>query len=97
MIGDRLSRSALFLVSEFVVIVLGVLVALGVDEWREAQKQREVREQLIAGLIADLEAKNVAAIGIDSGGFRSEFTGLVRRAGELQVKAKQSSDSNIPG
>ena len=55
MIGDRLSRSALFLVSEFVVIVLGVLVALGVDEWREAQKQREVREQLIAGLIADLE------------------------------------------
>ena len=55
MIGDKLRRPALFLATEFVVIVLGVLVALGVDEWRDAQKRHETRDQLVAGLIADLE------------------------------------------
>ncbi len=37
------------------MIVLGVLAAFAVDEWREAAEQQEIHEQLIAGLIADLE------------------------------------------
>ena len=43
------------LASEFIVIVLGVLAALAVDESRKAAEQRETREQLVAGLISDLK------------------------------------------
>jgi hypothetical protein len=52
---NRLKSGIFRLASEFVVIVLGVLAALGVDEWRGAVKQQEVRELLFAGLISDLE------------------------------------------
>jgi hypothetical protein len=53
-ISKKLSTPVLFLASEFVVIVLGVLVALAVDQWNEARTQRELRSHFIEGLIADL-------------------------------------------
>jgi hypothetical protein len=49
-------RSTIFLASEFVIIVLGVLAALAVDEWRAASERRALRDQLIDGLVADLTA-----------------------------------------
>lgn len=45
----------IFLVSEFVVIVFGVLTALGVDEWRNAREQESIRDQLFIALISDLK------------------------------------------
>lgn len=53
-----------------------------------------------AGSIGFDEIERIAAgaIGIDPGGFRSEFTDLVRRAGELQPKVEQTGPkSEIPG
>lgn len=54
-ISPRFKSPTLFLISEFVVIVLGVLTALGVDEWRNARQQASIRDQLIIALISDLE------------------------------------------
>ena len=65
-LGSRLSKPSTFLISEFVIIVLGVLVALAVDSWRVKQKEREVRRYLIDSLLSDLR---------DDKGDYAEFVG----------------------
>ena len=42
------------LVAEFLVIVIGVLVALGVDEWRENARDRASEAQYVERLISEL-------------------------------------------
>ncbi len=51
---SKLSRPSVFLVSEFVIIVLGVLVALAVDNWNESRRNDAIRAHLIASLLSDL-------------------------------------------
>ena len=41
---------------EFIVIVLGVLVALAVDDWRDYRSDRVLEQHLIGRLAADLRA-----------------------------------------
>jgi hypothetical protein len=41
---------------EFIAIVLGVLVALAVDDWRQSRADRELEKHLLTSLRADLEA-----------------------------------------
>jgi hypothetical protein len=48
------------LAGEFVVIVVGVLVALGVDQWRERQGERELEAAYATRLIGDLRADTAA-------------------------------------
>jgi hypothetical protein len=43
------------LLAEFLVIVLGVLVALGVDDWRQASADKELGEHLVARIAQDLD------------------------------------------
>ncbi len=43
-------------IGEFVVIVLGVLVALGVDDWRQYRADRELEQHLLDRLATDLAA-----------------------------------------
>ena len=62
-------RSIAALATEFVVIAVGVLVALGVDEWRESLSEARIEAFLIEGLINDL----VADSG-DIAGFRASGT-----------------------
>jgi hypothetical protein len=47
------------LLSEFLVIVLGVLVALGVDEWREALSDRSLETQYLQRVEDDLRKGRV--------------------------------------
>ena len=47
---------AVLLFSEFVVIVVGVLVALAVDEWRENIQVAKQRIHILSNLLVDLEA-----------------------------------------
>lgn len=47
------------LAAEFVVIVVGVLVALGVDGWRETRQNRAEEARLLASIEADLVADSV--------------------------------------
>ena len=42
------------LVAEFIIIVVGVLVALGVDDIRESREDRRLEEHLVARLLVDL-------------------------------------------
>jgi hypothetical protein len=53
------------LAAEFAVIVMGVLVALGVDEWREARGERDLARQYMTGLIADIEADSASLALVD--------------------------------
>ena len=50
----KLSRPSVFLLSEFVIIVLGVLVALAVDGWNQERQNKDIRRHLIASLLSDL-------------------------------------------
>lgn len=52
--GSRASRLALRLVGEFAVIVLGVLVALGVDAWSDQRDIRSREVELLRSLATDL-------------------------------------------
>lgn len=48
------------LAGEFVVIVVGVLVALGVDQWRERQGEKALEAAYAARVIGDLRADTAA-------------------------------------
>jgi len=48
------------LAGEFVVIVVGVLVALGVDQWRERQAERALETAYATRLVGDLRADTAA-------------------------------------
>jgi len=65
-----MSRSATIgrLAADFVIIVAGVLAALGVDQWRESRLDRERERQLLQSLILDLRADS------------ADFANLPRRA-----------------
>ncbi len=58
--GDELSedRTEMWrrLGLEFIVIVIGVLVALAVDDWRQTRADRALEKHLLTSLRADLEA-----------------------------------------
>ena len=40
---------------EFLVVLVGILAALGVDDWRQARSDRQLEEHLLTSLAADLE------------------------------------------
>jgi hypothetical protein len=46
---------------EFIVIVVGVLVALAVDDWRQTRADRELEKHLLTSLRADLEVDEIDA------------------------------------
>ena len=46
---------------EFMVIVLGVLLALAVDDWRQSRADRALETHLLTSLRADLEADEIDA------------------------------------
>ena len=53
-VGTTLRRQSAFLFWEFVVIVLGVLCALAVDEWRQEQALKDQRRHVLISLLTDL-------------------------------------------
>lgn len=48
---------------EFIVIVVGVLAALAVDDWRQTRADRALENHLLSSLRADLEADEIDAKG----------------------------------
>ena len=48
---------------EFIVIVVGVLAALAVDDWRKTRADRALENHLLTSLHADLEADEIDAKG----------------------------------
>ena len=50
----KLSKPSVFLASEFVIIVLGVLLALSVDNWNQERLDNKTKSHLIESLLSDL-------------------------------------------
>jgi hypothetical protein len=57
-VKDTVRRQSTFLFWEFVVIVLGVLSALAVDQWREEQALKEQKRYVLTSLLTDLKEDN---------------------------------------
>jgi hypothetical protein len=51
---DNLARTVRRSLAEFTVIVIGVLVALGVDDWRQTGEERRIERQAYVQLLEDL-------------------------------------------
>ena len=62
MIGERwkIGKNWRRLFAEFVVVAIGVMVALAVDNWNEDRKERILEGEYLAGIIADLDASAVS-------------------------------------
>lgn len=52
---DAIKRQSVYFATEFVIIVLGVLVALGVDEWRGEFAIERQRTHVLTSLLVDLK------------------------------------------
>jgi hypothetical protein len=81
--SSRLSRWR-WLAAEFVVIVVGVLVALAVDDWQADAERRAAAERLIGTMEVDL-AESVADLREAAASARVRQSALVeilRRLGE---------------
>lgn len=92
MIGvvDKSQNPARFLVLEFLIIVLGVLVALAVDSWNTSRANDEVRAHLIASLLTDLRE--------DQGDYAEFAASSVKRARAAKVISRTANgESVVPG
>lgn len=85
---SKLSKPSVFLFSEFIIIVLGVLVALAVDNWNESRRNDDIRAHLIASLLNDLgeDANDYLQFAADSA-MRAKAAQLI-----LQHAAGESVD-----
>ena len=71
------------LTAEFIVIVLGVLVALASDRWRETVQNVELKENYISGLIADIQEDSLAFAG-------TRNTGSINNSARLVLDASNT-------
>jgi len=72
------------LLAEFILIDVGVLAALAVDDWRESQADRASEEHLLQGIRADLE-RDLGDLWGGINGAQSRMAGadeLLRRIGD---------------
>lgn len=79
-VAGKLSKPSVFLISEFVVIVLGVLVALAVDSWNSSRQDERTRAFLVESLLSDLreDAEDYKEF-VDVSGRRSAAANLVQQ------------------
>lgn len=59
---NQFSKYLLYAIGEIVLVVIGILVALQIDDWNENRKENLVENELIEVLITDLESRK-AEIG----------------------------------
>ena len=71
------------LTAEFIVIVLGVLVALASDRWRETIQNVELKEHYISGLITDIQEDSLAFA-------RTKNTNFIKNSARLVLDASNT-------
>jgi hypothetical protein len=72
----RSGRYFLYAIGEIVLVVVGILVALQINNWNEERKLADVETELLRGLLADL---NQTAENLDEGIAFNQFTELKYR------------------
>ena len=54
--GNQVSRYLVYAIGEILLVVLGILIALQINNWNEENKRQKAEEELIGQIIEDLEA-----------------------------------------
>lgn len=54
---NRVSKYLLYAIGEIVLVVIGILIALQINNWNEIRKEKALEKELINLLISDLEEK----------------------------------------
>jgi len=65
---NKFSKYLLYAIGEIVLVVIGILIALSINNWNNNNKDRKLEKLYISGLINDLEGDSIAIaqIKIDS-------------------------------
>ncbi|MFX0556665.1 DUF6090 family protein [Maribacter sp. CXY002] len=60
----RTSKYLKYAIGEIVLVVIGILIAIQIDNWNEERKNTEIKESLVENLIADLneDIQNLEAL-----------------------------------
>jgi hypothetical protein len=61
---SRVGKYLLYAIGEIILVVIGILIALSINNWNNTLKDKELEKQYIAGLIIDLQADSLAISGI---------------------------------
>jgi hypothetical protein len=88
-LNEGRGRGVVRLASEFLVIVVGVLTALGVDQLMEGRRERVLERELLASLIEDLR--------LDSADFTVLPEGASRRAWGAEVLLREFDPGGVRG
>ena len=54
---NKFSKYLIYAIGEIILVVVGILIALQINNWNESQKEMHLEEQLIDLLISDLKGK----------------------------------------
>lgn len=89
-VTNKNQKPATIVVLEFLIIVLGVLVALAVDSWNTSRSNDEVRAHLVASLLTDLQE--------DQGDYAEFVASSVNRAKAARVIRRTANGEAVaPG
>lgn len=75
--------------AEFLVVVAGILAALGVDDWRDARQQAQVSDEHLSDIAAEIRA-NLRTIEKVQSGLQGKFTSL-----EIVLKFLREPDASV--
>jgi len=57
LLENNFSKYLIYAIGEIILVVIGILIALQVNNWNESKKEERIEQQLIELLITDLEEK----------------------------------------
>lgn len=61
---NRFTRYLIYAIGEIILVVIGILIALQVNNWNEARKLHKERRELITALISDFKATREKIISV---------------------------------
>ena len=61
---NRFSKYLLYAIGEILLVVIGILIALQIDNWNEWKKERQIEQEVLQSLIKNLEL-NAATLQAD--------------------------------
>lgn len=85
----NLKRYLLYAIGEIALVVIGILIALQINNWNEFRKDREIEKKVLANLVENMEV-NIEAIEKKIG--RIQYA---NKSGQIIFAAIKNSDQNV--